>query len=283
MLQLTNTKNGQITGVISSISLGAGGRINSEQESITGGTVDSGQLTLTFRSFRFGPNLAGTISGDTIQLQELGPNGNLRQWFYKRSSPAQFNNYAAELRLKANGIVLSANLVRRTQELRRSVQNAEKWISYAELHVQRIPGVMDHYQKIEDRMRSLVASERASSNSVRRIQMSVNVIQESVAGNQADFQVNQMWDRTIGDAGRTLSQSFASLPLNCDSIELKKYGATSQAIAEWQNTCQQAQAERGKFEPSFKHIMERRAELKSFQATAESHRQALVDEAGRIE
>jgi hypothetical protein len=114
--------------------------------------------------------------------------------------------------------------------------------------------------------------------------MSVTAIQGNVVGIQTDLQVDRTWDRAIGDSGRNLGRIFASQPSNCSTTkELQKRGATSQAIATWESACQQALAEWAKFEPVFKRIIEQRAELKAFQATAESHRQALVDEAGRIQ
>jgi hypothetical protein len=114
--------------------------------------------------------------------------------------------------------------------------------------------------------------------------MSITVIQGNVTGIQTDLQVDQMWDRAIGDSGRNLRRIFASQPSNCGATkELQKRGATSQAIATWESACQQALAQRTKFDPVFKRIIEQRAELKAFQSTAELHRQALVDEAGRIQ
>ncbi len=107
---------------------------------------------------------------------------------------------------------------------------------------------------------------------------------DTLLGIQADVQVNQMWDQTIGDSGRGLSTIFSSYPSNCGTTgELQKRGATPQAIQAWQIACQQALAERLKFEPIYKRVMEQRADLESFQATAQSTRQALVDEASRIQ
>jgi hypothetical protein len=99
-----------------------------------------------------------------------------------------------------------------------------------------------------------------------------------------DLQVDQMWDRTIGDSGKGLSRQFASYPADCNNRkELKKRGATGAAIDAWQSACQRAQAEKAKFEPFYRRIMEQRGELKAFQAASGSHRQALVAEASRIQ
>src|SRR4051812_47773982 len=73
MLQVTQTDNGQLTGVLSSITLKPDGTIKSEQIPITG-TVDSGQLVINFRagllSAIFGAStLSGEVTGSAIHLQ----------------------------------------------------------------------------------------------------------------------------------------------------------------------------------------------------------------------
>jgi hypothetical protein len=284
MLQLAQTGVGQITGVFNSIELSSDGTLNSENASITGGALDGEQLTLTFHPGPFGTNLAGTMRGNTIRLQTVGSNGNVLSWQFERSSSAQFKIFADQLKSKGEGIILSAKLLSSAQELRQAVQSAEQWISNAELHAQRIPAVKDYYRKIENEMRSLVTRERGTPNSVARSQISVMVNQGDVAGTQADVQVDQMWDLSIGDSGQNLSRIFANSPSNCDTPgELQKRGATPQSAETWQAACQQALTERLKFEPVYKRVMEQRADLKSFQAKAQSNRQALVDEASRIQ
>jgi hypothetical protein len=168
--------------------------------------------------------------------------------------------------------------------MRQAIRSAEQWISNAELHAQKIPRVKDYYRQLEDKMRSLVARERRTQDSVDRSQISVMVDQGDVAGTQSDLQVNQTWDLSIGDSGQNLSRIFASAPSNCGaSGELQKRGATRQAEEAWESACRTVLAERLKFEPIYKRVMEQRADLKSFQAKAQSNRQALVDEASRIQ
>jgi hypothetical protein len=283
MLQLTQTDNGQITGVFSAVDVNAQGRVNSGQGSVEG-AVDNAQLTLKVHVFLFGDSLAGTVRRNTIQLQTLESNGEVRSMTFKRGSQSDFKKYADELKLKGGGIELSGVLLRRAQQFRAAIQSAERWISDAELHVQRIPGVKDRYRKIEDQMRFLVERERAAPNSVARGQLSVDVSQGNIAGTQTDIQVNQTWDFTVGDVGRSLRRTFASFPANCGaSSELKKRGASPESIAAWKGACEQVISERTKFEVALNRIMAERAELKSYQTTAESRRQALVAEAGRIQ
>ena len=96
--------------------------------------------------------------------------------------------------------------------------------------------------------------------------------------------MNQLWDQTIIDSGQNLAKLFANDPSNCGTLaELQARGATRQTAEQGQNACQQALSERVKFEPVFEAIMKQRAELKSFQVAAESRRQALVNEAWRIQ
>jgi hypothetical protein len=265
MLQLTQTDHGRITGVLSGA--GPDGKVSSGPVE---GAIDGDQLTLTHHGFLFAVSGSGTIRGNTIQLFSDG-----QSMTFKRGSPSDFQEYV-------KGLVLNRSLVRRTRELHQTVPNAEKWISYGELHARRIPRVQDYYRKIEDRMRSLVREEQTSSNFVHRTQVSAAVIQGKLAGDRADLEVNQMWDRTIGDSGQTLRRIFQSLPSNCWVSSLKLHGAPSSVVAQWLAACRAAQTEREKFEPVFGHIMEQRAQLKSFERTAASRRESLVDESQRV-
>jgi hypothetical protein len=100
---------------------------------------------------------------------------------------------------------------------------------------------------------------------------------------QADVQADQVWDQ-IADAGRNLSRQLAGCPSNCGTPEeFQKRGANSQAIEMWEGICRQAHEERAKFNPVFERITVVRADLKAFQASAQSHRQALVRESERIQ
>jgi hypothetical protein len=187
------------------------------------------------------------------------------------------------LKAKADGIVLSANLGRQTQQLRQLVQSSEKWIANAELHARRIPGVKDYYRNVESDMKALVDREHRTGNSVARSRISVGVGQKDIDASQADIQVGQTWDLSIVDSGRSLSKTFATLPQKCSAKGLEKRGAGEQALTGWQRACDQALTERAKFEPVFKRITDQRAELKSFQSAAESRRRALVAESDRIQ
>lgn len=286
MLQLTQTASGQITGVFDYVALDSTGKISTDEAPITSGVLDGRQLTLTLNGsiLGFGRNIAGTMEGNTIRLQIVGSQGDVSTFVFTRGLPEQFQGYTNQLKAKGEEIVFNAKLLKDSQELLRTTQIAEQWISNAELHAQRIPAVKDHYGKIEDKMRSLVAQERRTDGSVDRNQISIEVGQGDIAGEQADIQVSQTWDYSIESEGVDLSNGFANGPTNCGNVsELERRGASDQAIEAWENACKQMIEERDKFQPIFKQIMEQRAELKAFQATAEAHRQALVAEAGRIQ
>ncbi len=141
------------------------------------------------------------------------------------------------------------------------------------------------YENIENQMRSLVAQERSAPyGSVARTQISVAVGQRDIAGGQADIEVNQIWDFGIEDPGAGLYKNFTNWDGNCGNPDkLRSRGAAPQSIEAWESGCKQALAEREKFIPIYKRIMEQRVQLKSFQSTAEAHRKALVDEANRID
>ena len=133
-------------------------------------------------------------------------------------------------------------------------------------------------------MQSLVATERTTPNSVSRSQISVMVGQGDIAGGQVDIDVDQLWDINIAEPGARLKTEFAKWDRKCgESAELQKRGATVQSAEAWANACKQALAEREKFNPVFRTVMQQRAELKSFQDAARTRRKALVGEADRIE
>ena len=180
--------------------------------------------------------------------------------------------------------MLSKKLLQGAQELRQTMQQAENWISNAELHAQRITRVKDTYEKIEHQMQSLIARERVTLDSVTRSQISIEVNQGDIAGDQTDIQVDQTWDFAVTDAGSDIHRTFGRWDGNCQrSEEFQRRGATAQSIESWESACKQTLLERAKFGPIFRSIKEQRAALKSFQVTAQGHRKVLVEQSERIE
>lgn len=286
MLQLTETDNGQLGGVLSLVELKQDGNVGSEQTPVSG-TTDAGQLTLKFPnilSFISGKSLAGTISGSTIHLQIVDSNGNVSSEEFVRSTPAQFKAYADEMKSKGQRLVYNTKLLSLAQEYRETVANAENWIANAEALAERIPNAKADYDKIESEMRSLVGREQQASDSVTRSQIAVAVMQEDIAGEQVDIQVQQVWDTGIGDTGSKLEKDLAGWDGSCGTDqELRKQGANDRAIEMWDRACKEVVAERVKFEPIYRRLSEQRADLKSFQVTTQAHRRALVAEANRIQ
>ncbi len=283
MLQLTESGGGQISGVLSTMNLQSDGSTNSDNTSITSGTIDGNQLTLHFSALAiFGENIGGTVDGNAIRLQSIGKDGTVQSWIFQRGSLEDFKTFADRLKADGAAIVFNSKLMNDVPKFHQAVSTVEAWISNAELHAQRIPAVEDQLQKIENQMHSLVARESMTLNSVTRSQLSVAVSQLGVNGTQADLQLNQLWDLTIGDSGKRIERGFGDYPSNCDrSAEFQRKGATVQNAEEWQSACRQALSERIKFQPVFEKIMEQRADLASFQTTAEARRQRLVNEASR--
>ena len=288
MLRLTQTDNGQLSGVFTSVQLKPQGNITSDQTPVTG-AIDADQLTLSVRSgllqFLGAGTVAGTIRGNTIQLQTVDSKGNVATSVFVRSTPDDFKAYADQLKSKSERIVLSRQLTERAQRFRQTVQSAEEWIESAGLHADRIPGVKATYEKIENQMRSLVAQERSAPyGSVARTQISLMVGQGDIAGGQTDIEVNQVWDFEIEEPGTGLYRNFTNWDGKCGNAdELRSRGASPQSIEAWESSCKQAIAEREKFVPTYKRIMEQRSQLKSFQSAAEARRKALVDQANRID
>lgn len=287
MLQLTETDNGQVSGVLSWVELKSDGRVTSEQAPVTG-TVDAEQITLSIRagllSFLVGTSVAGMVTGGTVQLQTIDSSGNVATHVFARGTTAAFKTYADQLKTKGAGIVFNGKLMDGARQFHDTVQNAEQWIANAELHAQRLPGVRTRYQEIEAKMQSLVATERVTSNAVERSQISVSVNQGDIAGDQADIGVEQVWDINIGEPGKRIADNFARWDSKCgDAAELQRRGASAQSADAWESACKRALAEQAKFAPIFKKIMEQRAELKSFQAAAQTRRKAIVAEANRMQ
>jgi hypothetical protein len=286
MLQLTQTHDGQINGVFTHVELKDDGSVSSQQADFSG-TTDAGQITLKFPILSFfmsGKSLAGTISGDTIHLQIVDSNGNISVEAFERSSSSQFKAYAEVMKSKGHAIAYTAKLLNLAQQYRETVANAENWIANAEAHAQRIPIAKADYDKIENQMRSLVGRERQTLDSVTRLQIAVAVTQADIAGEQVDIQVQQVWDIGIGESGSQLEKNFTGWDGNCGTDqELRKQGATNRTIATWDQACKQVVAEQAKFEPIYRHLSEQRADLRSFQTTAQASRKALVNEANRLQ
>jgi len=286
MLQMTQTSDGQVNGVLTHVELNDDGNVSSEQASFSGSTA-AGQITLKFPILSFllsGQSLAGTVSGNTIRLQIMDSKGNVSTEVFEKSSPSQFKTYADEMRSKGQRIAYNTKLLNLAQQYRESVANAESWIANAEAHAERIPTAKADYDKIESQMRSLVERERQTLDSVTRSQIAVAVTQADIAGGQVDIQVQQVWDMGIGDTGSKLEKDFTSWDGNCGTDqELRKQGANDRAIEAWERACKAVVAERAKFEPIYRRLSEQRADLKSFQVTAQAHRKSFVNEANRIQ
>lgn len=286
MLQLTQASNGEITGVLSHVELKSDGSVSSEQTPVSG-TTDAAQLTLKFPSilsFISGTNLAGNISGNTIHLQIVDSHGNVYSELFERSSPAKFETYADEMKSKGQTIAYNTQLLNLAQQYRETVATAESWIANAQAHARLIPDGEADYERIESQMLWLVTRERQTVDSVTRSQIAVAVTQADIAGEQVDIQVRQVWDIGIGESGSKLEKDFTTWDGNCGTDEhLRKQGATVQAIATWDKACKDVVTERPKFESIYRQMSKQRADLRTFQKTAQVHRKALVMEANRLQ
>ena len=109
MLQLTQTNNGQISGVLSSVELKEQGNIQSQQTPVTG-SVDAGQVTLKLGSFIFANTLAGTFNGNTVRLQITDSKGNVTSLYLCAAAPTNSNamQTACKPRTKASDSPLTS-------------------------------------------------------------------------------------------------------------------------------------------------------------------------------
>lgn len=117
-------------------------------------------------------------------------------------------------------------------------------------------------------------------DSVARSQIAVAVTQADIAGEQFDIQIRQIWDIGIGESGTKLEKEFTDWDGHCGTDqELRKQGASTQTTETWDEACREGLAERAKFGPIYRRMSNERADLRSFQTTAQSHRKSLVNEA----
>jgi hypothetical protein len=142
MLQLTQTDNGQITGVLSGVDLKADGKLDAQQEPLTG-TVDSDQIVLKIGGAFSARSFAGTVSGGTIRLQSIGTNGDVLVSLFTRATPLDYQGYADHLKAKSKATLFNVSLERTTQALDRTVRDATKWRADTEIRVQKISGLKD--------------------------------------------------------------------------------------------------------------------------------------------
>jgi hypothetical protein len=286
MLQVAQTSNGQVNGVFTHAERKQDGTVTSQQADFTG-TSDAGQIVLKFpilSIFMSGKSLAGTVSSNAIRLQIVDSNSNVSLEIFERSSPSQFRTYADEMKSRGRSIAYNTKLLDLARQYHETVSTAENWIANAQARAGRIPNAKADYDRIENQMRSLVGRERQTLDSVARSQLSVAVTQADIAGEQVDIQLQQIWDFGIGDTGVALEKEFTTWDGNCGTDQqLRKQGATDQAISAWDGACNQVVAERAKFESIYKRMSQQRAELRVFQATAQAHRKALVNEANGLQ
>lgn len=286
MLQLTQTQDGQINGVLSHVELKSDGRITSEQIPLSG-TANDGQLTLKFASilsFIPGKSLAGTIGWNSIHLQIVDMKGNVSSEEFDRSDPYKFKAYADELKTKGQGVIYSTNLRSLARKYRETVSSAEGWIANAQLHAQRVPNARTQYDEIESTMESLLDQERHTLDSNTRVQIALKIEQGDLAGEQLDMKLDQIWDITIYEPGARLEKDFTGWDGNCGTDpQLRKQGADDETIRAWDEVCQQVVVERTKFEPVYEQIAAQRADVKSLEATSKARRKALLKEANLIQ
>lgn len=285
MLQLTETTGGQINGVLSEVALRPDGHVDSEQGPVTG-TVGDDAITLTLHVGPLGlfpSSAAGTVEGDTIELQQLGSSGNVSRWKFERGSVSVFQDAADPLKARGRAIVFSSNLVKETNRAEQNVRFITAWITDASTHLQRIPNARALIQKISGQMQALVERERTTRGDVARSQVSVAVSQGEVAGDQADMQVDQVWDQVTA-GGQQAAQIFQSYHRGCGTPEsLEASGAAHPVVLRWEEACGSLMSSETTFEPVFKRVLQERAELKTFQASEKQKRSLLVQQATRLE
>jgi hypothetical protein len=286
MLQLTQTDNGQITGVCTRVELKAEGQIDSNQLSIIG-VVDSGQIMLTLHGGFAGlgsASLAGTVRGGSIALQGVDANGTMGSSVLSKTSADDFKTYADRVRAKANAIQLDANLTTITTRVYETLANTKSWLSYAQKQMEHVPELEARYRSAESKMRELVNRERSTANGVDRSQISVAVSQGQVAADSWDVEVDSTWQRILNETA-TLNRNYSKIVPDCafSESDLRTRGASQSVLDRCRAACQIFTPAKEKAASGFRVIAEARANLKTIQNDAHKRRQALVDQSTRLQ
>jgi len=284
MLQLTEGPGGQVSGVMSTVGLSPSGRIESYQVPVSG-TIGDGTIILTLHGgplSTFPNSVAGTIRGDTIELQALGSDGTLDGESFLRSDASAFQEAAQQLKARGDVMKLSANLTKDTTTAGQSIRAIEAWMADATARLQHIASVKDRYHAISRQMQSLVERERITKDSLARSDLHLAVIDGQLAGDDADAQVNQVWDRLF-TAGQKIAQLYQQYHRGCATgEELRAKGAAPEIVQRWESACGAFMAEEVKFDPVYSKVSQERASLKAFQAEEKQKRDLLLVQATQL-
>jgi hypothetical protein len=279
MLQLTQATGGQITGVVSVVELDSSGSVKADTSSITGGTLDGAQLTLTLHPGMFGTNISGTRVGNTIRLQSVDRDGRISSSIFTRSSVSGFGTCADQLQQKSTIIKMNSNLSSQIRQFSQTVHDAEAWIQNAQLHASRIPTADGHYSQIQEEMQKLVERERSTLDRGDRFQISLDVNQKRIDGDLFDIDVNQTWEWPIESQLKTITQQLAGCATTCNLRDAEKPGTEPTIKDQWESGCRNVLAVHANFQSIAQKVMEQRSELKAYQAKAKTLREATVTQA----
>lgn len=282
MLELTQTNNGQITGLFSIVRLNQKGTIDSFQKPVNG-ALDNGQLTLSFAGMFFGldtTTLAGRVRGDEISLESIGKQGTVQSWVFSRASDEDFKNYADQLKAKETAIAINTNIAKVVNTSEATIRRADQWLSDAQLHVGRIPAVTERYQEMEVQLQKIVSRQRMTPSGVLRSQLYVAAIQVNLQGDQLDMQGENVWGAVSGGAAN-LNERFAELLRDCATpdSQLKARGASDDSLQRLHLSCQDVQRRKDTFSSDLQLVGEKGNLLNQFTKQAKSRREALVEQA----
>jgi len=283
MLQLTEAENGNVTGVLTEVSLTSDGKLATQSASITVGTIDNNQITLTLNPALFGTNLSGIRQGQTITLQRIGDHGDIEKEDFALASMDKFGNLTDGLRAKGLIITKTNELTEFTLKMQRTIAIAEDWISKSNIHLQRIGSARDRYEKISDFMSQHVAKERDTLFSARRAQVAVDVSQADVIANQMDIAVDGLWDNDILPTGNQFQAELERENQLCGEDASKHSGIPSAVTDSWSHQCLLVKDELAKFSVAHQNVLRQRLDLGDFEKSERTKRSALVREANQLE
>jgi len=282
MIQITQTENGQLTGVLSNVELKANGKIESIRRPFTG-VLDNGQITLSFKDLLSSTSLSGSAGGNSIDLRYLGSTGTVEMAKFKRGDASLFKQGADKVLAAAEAVKVNDSLLQTEHVSIERIREVNAWSTAVQTQVSKLPKIRARYEFIEKEMRRLIDRERATRSADGRSQIAEAVTEGNVAGMQTDFEVNQMWDALIV-SGSSLERSLATYPQRCDASteRLRQAGAASDRISDWKRTCDAVIATRTEFNEVRGLVVDAQRQIKTVQTEAKERRRDLVDQANRL-
>lgn len=99
-IELTEDQSGHLNGTLDAADVTSSEQVETQSLAFTG-IANGSNLTITFSAFGVSQTYAGTLSGDTLNLETPDTNGYVQLHIFQGASLSDYNNAVAQLRQKA--------------------------------------------------------------------------------------------------------------------------------------------------------------------------------------